>query len=125
MVTASLTIVFISPNSSTVISNCVAKAETAELLLVSLPPVSLTSEDENGEKQFDVPVSGEEEKITERLSLNECLSSLSDKDRAIIELRYFKGDTQTVVAKKLGMTQVQVSRREKAILKQMRIQMAV
>ena len=100
-------------------------AETAELLLVTLPPVSLTGEDENGEKQFDVPVMGEEDKIEERLTLNECLKSLSDKDRTIIELRYFKGETQTVVAKKLGMTQVQVSRREKVILKEMRLKMVV
>ena len=100
-------------------------AETAELLLVTLPPVSLTGEDENGEKQFDVPVMGEEDKIAERLTLNECLKSLSDKDRTIIELRYFKGETQTVVAKKLGMTQVQVSRREKVILKEMRLKMVV
>ena len=99
--------------------------ETAELLLVSLPPLSLTGEDENGEKQFDVPVVGEEEKIAERLTLAECLKELSEKDRQIIELRYFKGETQTVVAKKLGMTQVQVSRREKIILKEMRLKMVV
>lgn len=100
-------------------------AETAELLLVTMPPVSLTADDENGEKQFDIPIMGEEEKIAERLTLNDCLLSLSESDRAIIELRYFKGETQTVVAKKLGMTQVQVSRREKVILKEMRTKMAV
>lgn len=100
-------------------------AETAELLLVTLPPVSLTGEDENGEKQFDVPVTGEEDRIAERITLNECLQALSPNDRAIIELRYFKGQTQTVVAKKLGMTQVQVSRREKIILKEMRLKMVV
>ena len=100
-------------------------AETAELLLVTLPPVSLTGEDENGEKQFDVPVTGEEDRIAEKLTLDECLKALSDKDRAIIELRYFKGQTQTVVAKALGMTQVQVSRREKVILKEMRLKMVV
>ncbi|MBE6749427.1 MAG: sigma-70 family RNA polymerase sigma factor [Ruminococcaceae bacterium] len=100
-------------------------AETAELLLVTMPPVSLTADDENGEKQFDIPIMGEEEKIAERLTLDDCLSSLSENDRAIIELRYFKGETQTVVAKKLGMTQVQVSRREKVILKEMRTKMAV
>ena len=99
--------------------------ETAELLLVSLPPLSLTGEDENGEKQFDVPIIGEEEKIAERLTLAECLKELSEKDRQIIELRYFKGETQTVVAKKLGMTQVQVSRREKIILKETRLKMVV
>ncbi len=100
-------------------------AETAELLLVALPPVSLTLDDEAGEKQIDIAVEGEEEKIAERISLDECLKALSEKDRAIIELRYFKGETQTVVAKKLGMTQVQVSRREKVILKEMRLKMVV
>lgn len=100
-------------------------AETAELLLVSLPPVSLTSDDENEERQLDIAVEGEEEKIAERLTLNECLKSLSEKDRAIIEYRYFKGETQTVVAKRLGMTQVQVSRREKNILKEMRFKASV
>ena len=87
------------------------------MLLVSLPPVSLTSDDENEERQLDIAVEGEEEKIAERLTLNECLKSLSEKDRAIIEYRYFKGETQTVVAKRLGMTQVQVSRREKNIIR--------
>lgn len=100
-------------------------AETAELLLVTLPPMSLTSDDENEEKQIDIAVEGEEEKIAERITLNACLSSLSEKDRAIIEYRYFKGETQTVVAKRLGMTQVQVSRREKVILKEMRLKMVV
>lgn len=100
-------------------------AETAELLLVTMPPVSLTSEDENGEKQFDISITGEEEKITERITLDECLKELSENDRAIIELRYFNGKTQTEVAKKLGMTQVQVSRREKVILKEMRLKLVV
>jgi RNA polymerase sporulation-specific sigma factor len=99
--------------------------ETAELLLVTLPPVSLTSDEENDEKQFDIAVEGDEEKIAERITLNECLNALSEKDREIITLRYFKGETQTVVAKKLGMTQVQVSRREKVILKEMRLKMVV
>ena len=100
-------------------------AETAELLLVSLPPMSLTQDEENEEKQIDIVVESEEEKIAERLTLKECLSSLSEKDRAIIEYRYFKGETQTIVAKRLGMTQVQVSRREKVILKEMRLRMVV
>lgn len=99
--------------------------ETAELLLVTLPPMSLTCDEENDEKQIDIVVESEEEKIAERLTLDECLNNLSEKDRAIIEYRYFKGETQTEVAKRLGMTQVQVSRREKIILKQMRLKMVV
>ena len=44
------------------------------------------------------------------------LLQLDERDRKMIELRYYKGLTQTVTAKELGMTQVQVSRREKAVL---------
>ena len=47
-------------------------------------------------------------------------SELSEEDKKINNLRYFKARTQSDVAKALGMTQVQVSRREKVILKQMR-----
>lgn len=101
-------------------------AETAQLLLAAMPPLSLTaSDDESEDKQFDIPVLGEEEKIADRLSLNECLNDLSEQDRRLIELRYYNGQTQTVVAKQLGMTQVQVSRREKIILKNMREKMLV
>lgn len=99
--------------------------ETSELLLVAQPVVSLTTENESGEKQFDIAVDGEEEKITEKLSLDSCLKELRDSDRKIIELRYFKSKTQSVVARELGMSQVQVSRREKKILKEIREKMTV
>ncbi|MDE5861331.1 MAG: flagellar biosynthesis protein FliA, partial [Ruminococcus sp.] len=42
------------------------------------------------------------------------------KDRILLELRYFKNLTQSKTASILGMTQVQVSRREKKLLSQMR-----
>ena len=41
---------------------------------------------------------------------------MQEKDRALILRRYFQGKTQTQTARELGMTQVQVSRREKKIL---------
>ena len=50
----------------------------------------------------------------------ELLTRLEERDRLLIELRYFKGQTQTQVAAQLGMTQVQVSRREKKILANLR-----
>ena len=42
------------------------------------------------------------------------------KERALIELRFFRGWTQTQTAEKLGVSQVQVSRKEKKILHKMR-----
>ena len=51
------------------------------------------------------------------------INELSEKDRRLIELRYFMSKTQTEVAGKLGMSQVQVSRIEKNILNNMKKQL--
>ena len=99
--------------------------EVSELLLVSQPPVSLTDSGEGSERQFDLPVAGHEENITEQLSLGQCLGELGELERRIIEMRYFQGLTQSVCAERLGMSQVQVSRREKSILLKMREKMVV
>jgi len=48
------------------------------------------------------------------------VAKLCETDRRLIEERYIRGSTQTVTAAKLGMTQVQVSRREKKLLLFMR-----
>lgn len=103
----------------------ISPSEVSELLLVSQPPVSLTDTDEDGEHQLDLPVAGHEEKITEHLALGQCLNELGELERAIIDMRYYKGMTQSVCACKLGMSQVQVSRKEKAILTKIREKMAV
>lgn len=87
-----------------------------EALNVSAVPISLTEENEDGSRQIDVPVEPPDEEITERLSLRQALKTLNDDDRKLIYLRYFKSLTQIQTAKALGMTQVQVSRREKKIL---------
>ena len=44
------------------------------------------------------------------------LEQLEERDRELIRLRYFQNLTQVKAAQRLGMTQVQVSRREKKIL---------
>lgn len=62
----------------------------------------------------------EAEKMMERLSLMEALEHLDAKERQIITLRYFQDKTQTDVAKRIGISQVQVSRIEKRVLQQMR-----
>lgn len=89
--------------------------ETAMLLNASLPALSLTSGEE-GESQFDIPVDSPENEISDFLALRQVIASLDEKDKKIIELRYSKGMTQQKTADILGMTQVQVSRREKVIL---------
>lgn len=58
--------------------------------------------------------------MIDRIALKEALSNLDSKSRQIIMLRYFKDKTQVQVAKMLGISQVQVSRIEKKVLKLMK-----
>ena len=93
-------------------------AEAAVLLSASLPVISLT--DDSDEGQTDIPVPAPDERLTERIDLKNAMTALSEQERRLIELRYYKGLTQTVTAGILGMSQVQVSRKEKAILLKLR-----
>ena len=96
-------------------------AQAAEILCAARPPLSLTiSDDESNECQIDLPVPSPEDELSDSLFIDGLMSALSETDRELIELRYFKGLTQSRVAQLLGMTQVQVSRREKALLLAMR-----
>lgn len=62
----------------------------------------------------------EDGEIVDKIALKEALSNLDTKSRQIIMLRYFKDKTQVQVAKMLGISQVQVSRIEKKVLKIMK-----
>lgn len=64
--------------------------------------------------------SEEDKEIVDKLALKEALNSLDVKSRQVIMLRYFKDKTQIQVAKMLGISQVQVSRIEKKVLKIMK-----
>jgi RNA polymerase sporulation-specific sigma factor len=54
-----------------------------------------------------------EEKMLERIALNQAIEKLSERERLVIKLRYFHGLTQDRVSKVLNVSQVQVSRIEK------------
>lgn len=62
----------------------------------------------------------ESEGVLNKLMLEQLLAELSEKERQLIELRYFNDKTQAQVAEVLSMSQVQVSRLEKKILQAMR-----
>lgn len=62
----------------------------------------------------------EDNEIVDKIALKEALTNLDTKSRQIIMLRYFKDKTQVQVAKMLGISQVQVSRIEKKVLKIMK-----
>ena len=91
-----------------------------EALCAAQPTMSLTVENDDGTSEFDIAVESGNEKLVEQISLNEVMSKLPENDKKLIYLRYYKSKTQTETAEQLGMTQVQVSRREKVILLKMR-----
>ena len=63
---------------------------------------------------------GAEEKILDHLLLTELIKELKKDERKLLYLRYFGDKTQTEIGEELGISQVQVSRMEKKILKTMR-----
>ncbi len=93
--------------------------EASQLICVLQPVKSLTAEDDE-EKQIDIPTEDEYTPIDNRLCIEQILSSLKPQDRQLITLRFFNGLTQSKTATIMGISQVQVSRREKIILHEMR-----
>ena len=91
-----------------------------EALGVSQPPMSLTEDEDDGGGQFDIKVEAPEEEMADKIALREVIDCLDNHDRELITLRYFGNKTQVETASRLGMTQVQVSRREKKILLMLR-----
>ena len=94
--------------------------ETAQAIAASMPVLSLTVSDDDSDSQFDIPVPDHEESVSMNLAVHQVIDRLDERDRELIRQRYFAGKTQTQTAESLGMTQVQVSRREKQILKYMK-----
>lgn len=97
-------------------------SEVSEALCVSQPVISLTAGNDE-ENQIDIPSEAPDSEIVDILALRQIMSRMDKADRFLIELRYFKGFTQSKTAKILGMTQVQVSRRERKLLSDIREQL--
>lgn len=98
---------------------CRTPEDIAEAMNAAQPCISLTRTDEDGE-ETDIPSPFRESDIYESIALRQAMDRLSPEDRRLIFLRYFKAFTQSRTAMELGMTQVQVSRREKKILSALR-----
>ena len=61
-----------------------------------------------------------EENWVENIVLNEALKGLSERERKIIDMRFFNGKTQMEIADEIGISQAQVSRLEKNAIKSMK-----
>ena len=95
----------------------IASAETATSAAESI-------QRQTGEEGFSLEdvlcTDGMEEKLLERMTLQEALKHLGEKERMVIQLRYYHSLTQQRVSEIIGVSQVQVSRIEKKALKQLR-----
>ena len=99
----------------------ISPEEAAEALCAGRPALSLSFCGEGEEEhELDIPVDSAEEETGDKLALNEVMNQLEERDRRLICLRYYESKTQTQTAEELGMTQVQVSRRERVILGRLR-----
>ena len=90
----------------------IAAAETANSPVASLQQElgeGLTVEETVGD-------AGLEEDLVEKLALRQAISALPDRERQVVELRYFRNLTQDRTAKVLGVSQVQISRIERKAL---------
>lgn len=108
----------------------VSKEEIA-FALDSFNPVesiyNSTTDQEDGPTLIDTISSNidEQSEIVNKLSLEQLIENLNGEEKQIIMLRYYKGRTQSEVAKILKTSQVQISRIEKRILEKMKVKLIV
>ena len=96
-------------------------AEVAMAMDASKPPKSLSAPIADGTTLSDVLKSEQNESdIVTKADMKSAISNLAEREKSILIMRYFLDKTQSQVAKKLGISQVQVSRLEKKILEKLR-----
>lgn len=105
------------------------EAETVFVMGSSKMPISLYgSADYNDGNERELiemlPAKDDQEELLDRMLLKGAIESLSERDRKIIVLRYFRDMTQSEVAEKIGVSQVQVSRIENRIIKEFRTKLS-
>lgn len=93
--------------------------ELSEILNVLTPVASLSVSTEDGDDVIDIPVD-ESEVLFDKLSVHQALKVLDKTELMIVKYRFYEGNTQCETAKKLNISQVQVSRKEKQILQKLR-----
>ena len=104
----------------------ISKEEIAMALESERPLESINEEsydnESNGETKISKISNGKDETaiLIDKICINNLINELEAREKQIILLRYYRGKTQTEVAKLLGITQVQISRIEKKILLRMR-----
>jgi len=99
---------------------CVTKEEVSEALCACQTIVSLTKTDGESGEEIDVVAESDEDKLNEKITLDMAIEKLEIDEQNLIKCRYYRSLTQTETAKVLSLSQVQVSRNEKKILKKLK-----
>ena len=105
------------------------ESETVFVMGSSKMPLSLYggSEFKDGKERElieTLPAADDQEELLERMLLKGAIEALPERERKIIVLRYFRDMTQSEVAERIGVSQVQVSRIESKIIKEFRHKLA-
>lgn len=99
----------------------IAVEEIAAVETANAPVTSLQSELGDGlTLEQTVGDEGMEERTLERIALREAVTGLPERERQVIDLRYFRGMTQEKAARILGVSQVQISRLERKAVEHLR-----
>lgn len=101
--------------------------EDVIMALESKTPVNSIYESELGDEDDGISIidtisnnTDEQTIITNKLAITDLINNLNEREKQVILLRYFRGQTQTEVAKIMGVNQVQISRIEKKVLNAMK-----
>lgn len=92
-------------------------SDPEELVMAMESAVDISNIEEMGELQTS---RREEERVVEKLYVKQLLDTLPEREKKLITLRYFGEKTQGEIGRILGMSQVQVSRLEKKILRELK-----
>lgn len=104
----------VTPEELVMATEAAAEVESLQQVIYQGDGMDISLQDKLTEKGND------QERMLDRLLLEEILQYLEPDERRLIYMRYFQDMTQTQIAERLGVSQVQVSRMEKKILKIMR-----
>lgn len=112
------------PTLSEISKRCgISTMELATAFEATTAPDSINREmyDDSGNEVIDSLKSTEdEEKIINKIAVKNIMDKLTDRERQILILRYFRGKTQAEIAPIVGVSQVQVSRIEKKVFERIR-----
>ena len=102
--------------------------ELATAFEATIAPDSINREvyEDSGSEVIDsVKSTEDEEKIINKITVKNILDKLSERERQILILRYFRGKTQAEIAPIVGVSQVQVSRIEKKVFERIRSEQTI